>query len=131
MVYCTTVGSILKKFENVCSLLFICCFLILFGRTMALLRNNSKSSERGQLQAWPERLNSDFMRMREKHSVCVCVCVFMCSCVCVHPCVHSIKHSDDVPVCLHEVIRLSPSASSRRTERHVSRRRHSGGGVLI
>lgn len=86
------------------------------------LLNNSKSSEKGQLQAWPERLNSDFMRMRRKQRVCVCVC----SCA-----LHSIEHSEDVPVSLHEVIRLPPLSRLHITEKYVSRSCHSAGNVLI
>lgn len=50
------------------------------------LINNSKSSEKGQLQAWPARLNSDFMRMKKKQKVCVDVhmCVSVSVCVSMH-----------------------------------------------
>lgn len=75
------------------------------------LLNNSKSSEKGQLQAWPQRLGTDFMRVKKKTAS-----VFMCTCVSVCPGVHSINHSVDVPVGLHEVIILSsaPFAHSRK-----------------
>lgn len=98
VLYCATVGRFLKKFENVCSLLFLPHFLILFGPTMALYSTMVEAVKRGQLQAWPERLNSDFMRM-EKKTECAFVRAHMCLCV------HSAEHSEVVPVSLHEVNR--------------------------
>lgn len=47
------------------------------------LPDNGKSSERGQLQAWPRRLSADFME-EKKVWKCVCVHVHMCSCVFEH-----------------------------------------------
>lgn len=107
IAHCITVGSVLKKFENVCSLLFIPCFLILFGLTMALYSTIAKAVKRDNCKrghsvwaliscAW--RKNSE------------CVRAHLCACV------HSIKHSVDVPVGLHEVIVLSPTpfAHSRK-----------------
>lgn len=59
------------------------------------LLNNSKSSEKGQLQAWPQCLSTDFMRKKKKK-----VCVIMRTCVCSVP---SVKQSLEVPVTLKRV----------------------------
>lgn len=71
------------------------------------LLNNSKGSEKGQLQAWPQRLSADFMRMEKTQRVCV----LMCTCASVCPCM---RGSKDVPVSVHEAIRLSPAPSAHK-----------------
>lgn len=69
------------------------------------LLDNSKSSEKGQLQAWPQRLSADFMGMKkeEEEKKKKGVRVFMCTCGFECPCMHSVKHSEDVPVSSHGV----------------------------
>lgn len=109
IAYCITVGSLLKKFENVCSLLFIPCFLIRFGLTMALYSTIVKAVKRDNCKrghsVWA------LISCAGEKNECVCTCV-----LCVFAPMHSIKHSVDMPVSLYEVIILSlaPFAHNRK-----------------
>lgn len=84
IVYCITVGSTLKKFENVCSLLFIPWFLILFGLTKALYSTMVKAVKRDNCKrghsVWElisciGRKDCVLAYMRTHVPVCPCVCV--------------------------------------------------------
>lgn len=100
IAYCITVGSILKKLENVCSLLFIPCFRILFGLTKALYSTIVKAVKRDNCKrghsVW-ELIScigrKDCVRayMCTRVSVCPCVCahtelsaLWTCHSVCFH-----------------------------------------------
>lgn len=120
IAYCIAVGSILKKFENVCSLLFIPWFLILFGLTKALYSTIVKAVKRDNCKrgrsVW--ELISCIGRKD-------CVLAYMRTrvSVCLRACIHSFKHAVHMPVSLLEVTVLFylppqvPAADNRQVRK--------------
>lgn len=80
------------------------------------LLNNGKSGEKGQLQAWPRCLRTDFMHRKRRLCARMHVHTFLRVSARVCACVHAIKRAVDMPVSLLDVpiLHLVRFADNRR-----------------